>query len=188
MVSPREYFERFVKLNEEEWLALNNCLHREMMPKRTLVLRESEVCDFVAVIVQGTCRFYYVKEGVEKVTAFFFGGEFFSNYRSFLTAQPSEHNIETLEETTVIKLYKADLHRLFDQFKIFERMGRLVAEQVYLNVTKRLDSFMFETPEERYADLLRRNSPILQEIPQYMIASYLGIQPESLSRIRKRKL
>jgi len=68
-----------------------------------------------------------------------------------------------------------------------ERLGRFVAENLFLAVTKRLDSFLHGTPESRYQELLDRNSKLIQEVPQYMLASYLGIQPETLSRIRARK-
>ncbi len=79
-----------------------------------------------------------------------------------------------------------ELNSLYDKHKNIERLGRLIAENLYLMVASRLDSFMFQTPEERYKSLIERNSRLLQDVPQYMIASYLGVKPETLSRIRGR--
>jgi len=188
MIQVRKYFEAITPLTDEEWKDLEGRLKQKKVSKRTMLLEVGNKCNFVAIILSGSFRFLYTKEGEEKVTAFFFAGDFLSNYRSFLTDTPSDHAIEALQDGEVVKLYKRDLVELFGKYKAFERIGRLVAERVYLTVSKRLDSFLFETPEERYADLLKRNSRLLQDIPQYMLASYLGIQPESLSRIRKRKV
>jgi hypothetical protein len=76
---------------------------------------------------------------------------------------------------------------LYDKHQTIERLGRLIAENLFLVVANRLDFFMFKTQAERYEDLVKRNSKLLSEIPQYMIASYLGMKPETLSRIRARK-
>ena len=75
---------------------------------------------------------------------------------------------------------------LYNKYPKFDRLGRIIAENLYLSVAKRLDSSLYETAEDRYRDLLFRGSRLLQDVPQYMLASYLGISPESLSRIRKR--
>ncbi len=134
----------------------------------------------------GIFRFYHMREGIERVTAFFFPGDFISNYRSFITNEPSDHYIACLEAGVIWKLHRSDLRRLFAQNHTFERLDKLVAERLYVAVAKRLDSFQSETPEERYLALLKKSSRLIQDIPQYMLASYLGISPESLSRIRKR--
>jgi CRP-like cAMP-binding protein len=127
------------------------------------------------------------KEGEAKITAFFFQGDFVSNYRSFLTGKPSDHFIEAMQDAAIYKINLQELKSLYDKHKNIERLGRLIAENLYLSVANRLDSFLFQTPEERYKTLIERNSRLLQEIPQYMIASYLGVKPETLSRIRTRK-
>jgi CRP-like cAMP-binding protein len=129
----------------------------------------------------------YDKDGEEKITAFNFKGNFVTNYRSFLTGQPSDHYIQALLDSVIYIINLQDLQSLYDKHKNIERLGRLIAENLYLTVANRLDSFMFQTPSERYKELIERNSRLLQEIPQYMIASYLGVKPETLSRIRKRK-
>jgi len=187
MESIRQYFNKFLPLTDEEWNAFALCIHKETCPKRDLILKAGKVCDFIAFIGEGMFRFYYLDDGYEKVTAFFFPGDFVSNYRSFLTEQPSEHYIEAMKDAVIYKVRKKDLMALYDQYPKLDRLGRLIAEGLYLTVAKRLDAFLYATPEERYRELQDRNSKLLQEVPQYMLASYLGVKPETLSRIRSRQ-
>lgn len=187
MEALRIYFERFIKLTDEEWNDFQVCLHKEVVKKKDLILKQGEVCDFIAFIQEGVFRFYTIREGEEKITAFFLAGDFVTNYRSFLTAKPSEHNIEALQDAVIYKIKADQLNKLYDKHKTFERLGRRIAENLYLMVAGRLDSFMFDNPKARYNELVDRNAKLLAEIPQYMIASYLGVQPETLSRIRARK-
>ncbi len=187
MESLRIYFEKFIKLSDEEWLDFQVCLTKEVIRKKDQILKQNEKCDFLAFVQEGIFRFYTIKEGDEKITAFFFSGDFVTNYRSFLTGKPSEHYIEALQDAVIYKIHLQQLRNLYDKHKSIERLGRLIAENLYLVVADRVDSFMFDTPTERYNKLVNRSSKLLAEIPQYMIASYLGVKPETLSRIRGRK-
>lgn len=187
MKNLRTYFDNFVKLSDEEWKAFELCLTEETVLKKQLILSEGEVCDFTAFIVKGMFRFYRVIGGTDTITGFFFDGDFVTNYRSFLTGRPSDHFIEAMEDAVVHKINLHQLRSLYDKHQAIERLGRLIAEKLYLIVAERLDSFMFASPAERYQSLMERNSQLLQDVPQYMIASYLGVKPETLSRIRKRK-
>jgi hypothetical protein len=92
-----------------------------------------------------------------------------------------------MQDSVVHIICHRDLQALYDRYKNMERLGRFISEQLYLTVASRLDSFMFDAPSERYLALQKRNSKLLEEIPQYMIASYLGVKPETLSRIRARR-
>lgn len=162
-------------------------MRKETCPKKGILLQEGEACNFIAFIEAGMFRFYHVHEGEEIITAFFFPGDFVTNYRSFLTGQPSEHWIEAMQEAAIYRIDKDRLRALYDRHPKIDRLGRLIAENLYLTVARRLDAFMYETPEQRYRDLQQRNSKLLSEVPQYMLASYLGVKPETLSRIRSRK-
>lgn len=187
MEALRKYFDKYIILNDEEWNDFEACLTKESIQKKDLILKENEKCDFLAFIHEGIFRFYSFNDGSERITAFFFSGDFVTNYRSFLTGKPSEHNIEALTEGVIYRIKLAQLQKLYDKHQTLERLGRLVAENLYLTVANRLDSFMFQSPADRYNELVKRNSKLLSEIPQYMIAAYLGISPETLSRIRARK-
>ena len=183
----RKYFDQFLPLNDREWNAFEKCLSKEEVKKKEFLLKEGQVGDFIAFVAEGSLRFYVLREGEEKVIAFFFAGSFVSNYRSFLTNLPSEYYIEVLQDTLIYRIRKNELVNLYDQFPKIERLGRLIAENLYLMVAKRLDSFLFKSPKERYEELLAQNSRLPEEVPQYMIASYLGVKPETLSRIRASK-
>jgi CRP-like cAMP-binding protein len=180
----RNYLSNFVPLSDEEWNDFNLCLAKDVVPKKTMIIKEGQRCDFIAFVVGGIFKFYHVKEGEEKITAFFSVGDVVTNYRSFLTGNPSEHYIEAISDSTIFKITRNDLLSLYEKHRNFDRLGRLIAENVYLDITKRLDSFLNLSPENRYKELLNRNSRLLHEVPQYMIASYLGVKPETLSRIR----
>ncbi len=181
------YFSKLVSLSDQEWSDYEACLISEEYPKKSFLLKEGQKCDFIAFIEEGIFRFYHEVEGEEKVTAFFFPNDFVTNYRSFLTGAPSDHYIQVLQDATIYKIYKKDLQNLYDKHKSIERLGRLIAENLYLMITKRLDAFHSSSPEMRYQELVNRNSKLLQAVPQYMLASYLGVKPETLSRIRARK-
>lgn len=187
METIRLYFNKFHQLNDSEWSDFEKCIVKENIAKNDQILKQGDHCDFIAFIQEGSFRFYYDKEGDVKITAFFFEGDFVSNYRSFLTGKPSDHFIESMQDAVIYKINLHELRSLYDKHKNIERLGRLIAENLYLSVANRLDSFLFQTPAERYQALFERNSRLLQEIPQYMIASYLGVKPETLSRIRSRK-
>ena len=187
METLRIYFNKFLKLNDSEWKDFEGCLTKVNITNKKQILRQGEHCNFIAFIHEGSFRFYYDKDGIEKITAFNFKGDFVSNYRSFLTGKPSDHYIEAMQDAVIYKINLQELNSLYDKHKNIERLGRLIAENLYLMVASRLDSFMFQTLEERYKALIERNSRLLQEVPQYMIASYLGVKPETLSRIRGRK-
>ena len=161
-------------------------LYKEFQ-KDDFFLKEGDICKHAFLISEGAFRFYKIVDGNELVTALFFAGDFLSDYQSFLTSSPSLYYVQALKKSTAYLISKKDLTDLYNDSQTFERLGRLFAEHLFLTMNKRLDSFLFETPETRYAELVNRNSRLLQEVPQYMIASYLGVKPETLSRIRKRK-
>ncbi|MFN4810978.1 MAG: Crp/Fnr family transcriptional regulator, partial [Bacteroidota bacterium] len=98
MEALRKYFDKFIILNDEEWNDFEACLTKEIIQKKDLILKENEKCDFLAFIHEGIFRFYSFNDGSERITAFFFSGDFVTNYRSFLTGKPSEHNIEALTD------------------------------------------------------------------------------------------
>lgn len=188
MEAIRQYFNQLVPLEDAEWQAFAACLTKRTVKRKEKILLLGQVCHEVCFIESGSFRFFHEREdGSEWVTAFFFAGDFVTNYRSVITNQPSSHHIEAMQDAVILSIQKADLFRLYLEFHALDRLGRRIAEGLYLTVAHRLDSFLYESPEERYEALLQRNSRLLTEVPQYMIASYLGVKPETLSRIRARR-
>jgi CRP/FNR family transcriptional regulator, anaerobic regulatory protein len=125
-------------------------------------------------------------EGVENTVQFFFANSWYTDYASFLTGQPTIENMQALEACEVVQFRKADLYKLYDIYPVFDRVGRVMAENAFLSLSKLNKMLTNEEPEQRYLNLLQQRPELVERIPQHYIASYLGIKPESLSRIRKR--
>jgi CRP-like cAMP-binding protein len=139
-------------------------------------------------VVQGACRLYYTRpDGEEKTTYFFFENHLMASYISCLTGQPSPFGIQALEPTELLTVPYAVLSGLFEEWPVYERFARLVAEYHLLGTDARLAELLLLSPEQRYRNLLVSSKhKILARIPQQYIASYLGVTPVSLSRIRAR--
>ncbi len=154
--------------------------------RNEMILREGNRCNQVIFILKGVIRYFYYVEGNEHTAQFFFENEFFSDIESIITGNPSKLNIQALEKTDMLVFSREDLYRLYDTNPRIERFGRLMIENAYLGLLRRRNEFLNMEPEARYAHLVKHRPHLIQRVPQHYIASYLGIQPQSLSRIRKR--
>jgi CRP-like cAMP-binding protein len=161
-------------------------IEREI-PSRAILLREGEIARQVFFIRKGCLRQWFNKDGKDITIQFFFEGQPVASIESFISGQPSMYTLESIEPTTFYAISKEHftmLHRLYPEFRegyqdyIFERFRH------YSNLFL---SRIRDTPAERYEDLLKHHPEIIKRVPQRYIASYLGITPISLSRIRNRK-
>ncbi len=175
-----------VPLTFDEEQAFLQILDIKRFSKKEFLLQEGKICTKVSFINSGCMRLFYNAEGVENTIQFFFGGSWYTDYASFLTGYPSFENMQALETCEVVQFKKEDLYKLFDQFPIFDRVGRVMAENAFLSLSQLNKMLTNEEPQERYLNLLKLRPDIVEKIPQHYIASYLGVKPESLSRIRKR--
>jgi len=185
----RQQMGRWVILNDEEWGIFFSYLKLKMLRKREHFTRSGEVCRELAFILSGSLRLYHVKDGAEITGYFSLNNEFISSYKSFLKQEPGIPYIQALEDVVLITIDHPALLQLWDHpitAHKMERFGRLIAEELVFCYEDRLEAFVTQTPEERYASILNNNPRILQHIPQHYLANYLGITPTSLSRIRKR--
>ncbi|CAG5087758.1 Crp/Fnr family transcriptional regulator [Parvicella tangerina] len=149
-------------------------------------LVEGKICRETGFLNQGCFRTYYLNEGKEINTRFIFEHEFVTDYDSFLQEKPSRYFIQALENTEIVSFNLKALQNAYNQSKNWERFGRIMAEQSYKMTTERVESFLFLDGEQRYLDLLNNQPHLLDRIPLYHIASYLGLERESLSRLRKK--
>jgi CRP-like cAMP-binding protein len=187
----RRSMAKFVCFSDEEWALFCSFLSFQQLEKKEQFATEGKVCSKVGFVVSGAARFYFVKNGVEISNYFSFEGDFISSYKSFLTKEPSAITVEALEPLQLLCYTAEGMQQMLAHDKLaykMERFGRLIGEYLICCYEDRLMSFISQTPEERYCNLLQSGYDIVQRIPQHYIANYLGITPVSLSRIRKRLL
>lgn len=154
--------------------------------KKTKLLDLGQVSNEVYYLVKGCIRLYCQKDGEELSTYFFIENMFAGSYDSFLSRKPSKVAIETLEECEVLVLTHKSLEKLYDIFPKMNEFIRKAIEQRFVLLHDLFISYLLNSPEERYLTLLNDNPELLQRIPQHQIASFLGVTPVSLSRIRNR--
>ncbi len=133
---------------------------------------------------KGLVRSYRVIDGKDITFYFFTVGEFAVDYESFLKESGISLFFDALVVCDYLEFSKPTIEALYDLFPVFERVGRIMAEQAYLSATSRVKELQAESLQDRYLKLLARNPELFQQIPQYHIASYLGVKPQSLSRVR----
>jgi CRP/FNR family transcriptional regulator, anaerobic regulatory protein len=179
-------FQRYADFSAEELTTITGKLVLKKLKRKEFLCQEGQVCHSVAFINQGCLRYFYLTDGEEKTGQFFFENAWYTDYESFLTGEPSKQNIQALEPSELLILSKTVLHELYETLPKFERFGRIMAENAYLGSRKNNVSYLTLSPEERYQQLIRERPKLLERVSLKYIASYLGIKPESLSRIRKR--
>jgi len=127
-----------------------------------------------------------VVDGKEISTGFMMEGQYISAYESFLTRQPSNENIDALQDTELLQLSYTDMQRIYETYPVYHIFARKVAELLFIQISQRTTALQLLTPEQRYQSMIEKGSLLPQQIPQYMLASYIGVTPEHLSRIRKK--
>jgi len=148
------------------------------------------VCKHLGFVINGVFRIYRTSEetGEEKNMLFFTNNQFVTSYKSFLSQVACDYFTESMMTSTILYIHVDDLHQLYNTSHQWERFGRIVAETAFNEVMSNTEAFLFHTAEERYLQLINKHPDIFNAVPLYHIASYLGIQGPSLSRIRKRML
>ncbi|GAA0539611.1 Crp/Fnr family transcriptional regulator [Chitinophaga japonensis] len=173
-------------LTDEAWQAFADRLQVKQYSKGEELSSAERVNHIISFIEQGAVIAFNVVDGKKHIYNFFFEREYVSDYESFLTREPARYGLEAIEDTTTIDLHYNDLQQLYLSHPVFERAGRMAAEAQFIRLARQISSLLAEKPEERYRNLLRDKPQVLQRVPQYLVASYLGVTPEALSRIRKR--
>jgi CRP-like cAMP-binding protein len=177
---------RFITLAPAEEELLRQWFVPETVPKGAFFLQPGEVSRKMGFVWQGVVHYFEPGDGQRLTYSFGREQEFIGDYESFFSAQPATHGIQALEETHLLSISYDNLQRLYREVREGERLGRLVAEAGFRELVCQLTSFYTDSPAQRYARFVSTYPELLQRLPQYYIASYVGVQPQSLSRIRRR--
>ena len=157
------------------------------LQKEDYFYRPNEVHKYIGFVNSGLVRCFYIDEkGDEKNTRFVFAHDYAVDYTSFLEQKGTPSAIKALEPTELILIPHAVFYGAVQQSRNWERFGRMIAEEIFQRTQRRLESLVQKSPEQRYLDLLNDRPDIIHRITLYHLASYLGIERESLSRIRNR--
>jgi CRP-like cAMP-binding protein len=183
----RQHIDQFVTLSEEEWQGLEPHLSIVHLKKHQCIASQGVVATQVGFVLEGVFRQFYTKDGEERTTYFFFDQQLIAAYMSCITARPSPVSIEALSDATCLVFPYSVLKALFSQYAGWQEFGRLFAEYVMVALEERMAGLLMLSPEERYLALMEGDQRhLLQRVPQHYIATYLGITPVSMSRIRNR--
>jgi CRP-like cAMP-binding protein len=181
-----ESIQSIIALNEAEKELISTLFKKKIYKKGDFFLAEGQVCRQVGFIVKGLFRYYINHDGNDKTYAFGLEYNYVCNYESFLPQKPSLKIIQAVEDSDVFIISHQDLQLLYANVREGERFGRIAIEAVFLQLIADINSFYTETPELRYRNFLKNHADLQQRISQYHIASFVGVKPQSLSRIRKR--
>ncbi|MAO17209.1 MAG: cAMP-binding protein [Muricauda sp.] len=183
----KSYLEQFPDLSSEELTFISSYLIIEKYGKKEFLFKSGEVQKEVGFVCKGLLRRYYVNEKGNKITTGFINeNNYATDYPAFIRQKPSKYFIECLEPSVIIKLPYDKIQEGYGKFKTSERYGRLIAEYVLTVQTDRVESLLFETAEERYLNFIDRNPDLVNRISLTHLATYLGIERQSLSRIRSK--
>jgi CRP-like cAMP-binding protein len=176
----------YVPFSPADEAVARKLFHRKEYKKGKHLLIAGEICRHLIFIESGLVRYYLTKDGEDRTNYFNKEGDFVCYYPSFLPQKPSVVSIQALEECVVWQISFDGLQQFYKEVEYGERFGRLGIEAVFVQVSAQIDSIYTDTPELRYRNFLHDYHAIVQRVPQYYIASYVGVKPQSLSRIRKR--
>jgi CRP-like cAMP-binding protein len=179
---------RFPQLNKY-WDKYLEYQERLDVPAKTILLEEGKVSQHYILIEQGCVRAYFNKNGEDKTVQFFFENEGVSSLESFVNNTPSYVTIETLEPSVMYRMPKLYVNQLLEELSRepdFVQMFLQIVAIRQTHYTRELVSFIRDTPEERYQNLLNERPHIVQRVPQHYIASYLGVSTVHLSRIKSK--
>ena len=175
-------------LNPKEWVTLLQYGSIKSLKKGEDFITANQINTKIAFILSGAFRFFYEKNDNEITCLLGFENDLIGSFESNILKQPCTQTIQAIEDSELFIIDYKDLEKLYDISPKFERVGRLILEYYLAYLQQRITSYLLETPEERYRRLIEETPNILHRVPLQYIASYIGVTPVSLSRIRKRIL
>jgi len=182
-----EQFIDTIRADKENWSTFQERFAEREIASKTVLLHEGEISTRIYIVKKGCLREWFNNDGKDITFQFFFEGQPVASIDSFMNRKPSLFTIESIEPTTIMSLEKVDFEKILMTYPEFKEGFQDFIFQRFRNYGQLFLSRIKDTPQERYEDLMKNHPEILKRVPQHYIASFLGITPISLSRIRNRK-
>ncbi len=181
-----KYFRERISLSEAQFELIFSLFKLRNAERNEILLSEGQVCKYFYFVNKGCIRMYYVHPDGTEITRYFaFEKNFGTALASFITQKPSLEYIQAVEKSEVLSILRNDFYQILETIPLFEKVYRRILESSQENNTQRIESFLGKNAKERYTALKQHNPVIIERIPNKMVASYLGISPETLSRVKK---
>jgi CRP-like cAMP-binding protein len=181
-----ENLHQTVPLTPDEKTKIEHAFKQVHYAKGDLWVKQGKVCNQVAFVVKGKLRIFYLDDAGNEITCYFVTADhFISSFTSFLTNTPTTENISAIEDTTLMVISKTDLEKLSEEIPKIHIWRRIIAENLFITMEKRVSMLQSQTAHERYENMLKENPEIILSVPLQYTASFLGITPQHLSRLRK---
>lgn len=182
----RHYLEKLAPCSDADWKVFSSHLVQRVFPRKTVLLPAGKIEQHLSFIEKGIVRFYIPGDENDITFSFAFENSFVSAYDSFLTQQSCTYQVQVITDTVLWSLTYNDLQSIYQFTAVGNTIGRLAAEDLFLKKSRRELLLLTQTPEQLYTYLLTEQPHLIAHIPLKYLASYIGITPQALSRIRKR--
>ncbi len=182
-----EHLIKKLKTDTAHWDYVKTLFHEKKIEAKTTLLNEGEVSKTLYFIKKGCLRLWFNNEGKDITFQFFFENQAVSSFESFFSKQPSQFNLESIEPSVVVAISRKGFDTLLSRYPDLKEGFQSIIIQRLANYANLFLSRIKDSPQKRYHDFLKNHPEIIQRVPQHYIASYLGITPISLSRIRNRR-
>lgn len=184
--SLKKAFNEILEISEEDWSLFESIIETVQLKKKEYLLREGQNSRGIYFLSEGALRTFHIRDGREINTSFNFEKDFLSELESITNNLPSKSSIQAIEDSTVFYIDKQKLLELYEKSDFYQKLGRMILEQLTISQQKYSSLLISYSPKERYLQILENYPNIINRVPLQYLASYLGISRESLSRIRKR--
>ena len=180
-----KFITKYVNLSDVELDDITSKFKSKVVKKNNYLLRQGDTCKDLIFVQKGCLRLYYLKDDIEVIVWFAFQQSSAIEIYSFISGNPSNYFLQAIEDSEVLCLSKTELNKLYKYQPKMQEMMRNFWEDVILNLISRFTALQKDSAEKRYLDLLNKQPDYLETIPQKYLASFIGVTPTSLSRIRK---
>jgi len=183
-----ENIHEIINLTQDEKLKIDCAFTSLKLSKGKCWIKEGQYCNHIGFLQSGKLRVFYIDDAGNEATCYFVTeNSFISSYTSFLTKTPTVENIEAIEESELLVISREELEKLSYNIPKIQIMRRVIAENLFIVMEKRVAMLQSQNANERYEKMIKENPDIILSVPLQFTASFLGITPQHLSRLRKSK-